>query len=294
MTVIEHAYAKINLFLDVTGRRNDGFHDILSVMHSVSLFDKITLSCEAAEQTSISLSANTPDIPTDDSNIIVRVVREYLSYFGLSAKLEIQLEKHIPIGAGLGGGSSDGAATLRAINKIFGLATDEQLLEIGAKIGSDIPFCLVGGLCLCSGRGEKMQKINTAYSGTFVIAIGEGRISTPKAYAELDAKYSNFVETSCFGIRNEARGAALRLLDEKCDSLIPYNIFEEVTHLDDIKKIKEIMTKNRAEYTMMSGSGPSVFGKFDDINQAKITCEKLRENGFTAFVCHSVYPEADI
>ena len=289
MTVIEHAYAKINLFLDVTGRRDDGFHDILSVMHSVSLCDIITLSCEVAEQTSISLSANTPDIPTDDSNIIVRVVREYLSYFGLSAKLEIQLEKHIPIGAGLGGGSSDGAATLRALNRIFGLATEEQLFEIGARVGSDIPFCIVGGLCLCSGRGEKIQRMNTAYYGNFVIAIGEGRISTPKAYGALDVKYSNFVDSSCSDVRKKV----INLTDNYQGSITPYNIFEEVTGIDDIAKIKNIMTKNKAEHTLMSGSGPSVFGKFLQESDAHDAHKALVDAGYTAFVCHSVYPEED-
>jgi 4-diphosphocytidyl-2-C-methyl-D-erythritol kinase len=291
MTVVEHAYAKINLFLDVTGRRDDGFHDILSVMHSVSLCDKITLSCADSVETSISLSANTSEIPTDDSNIIVRVVREYLSYFGIGAQVKIALEKHIPVGAGLGGGSSDGAATLRALNRILGLATEEQLLEIGAKVGSDIPFCLVGGLSLCTGRGEKIQKINTGYSGTFVVAIGEGRISTPKAYAELDLKFSNFSDAGCSGIRKAARTAALKSLSDDGDLIVPYNIFEEVTCLDDIEKIKEIMTKFKAESTMMSGSGPSVFGVFATELDAKSAADALNKKGFFANYCQSVKGE---
>jgi len=191
VTVLEKANAKINLFLDVTSRREDGFHDIKSVMQSVSLCDYIKLNAELSEVIEISITTNLSDLPLDENNLVYKSAAKYLKHFDITAKIDIDLEKHIPVGAGLGGGSSDAAATLRALNKIFGLATQTELLSMAAELGSDVPFCLVGGTAICTGRGERMEKIQ-GNNYNLVISIGNERVSTPKAYSMLDIKYSNF------------------------------------------------------------------------------------------------------
>lgn len=275
MTVRECACAKVNLFLDVTNRRDDGFHDIKSVMHSVSLSDYLTISAEASDETSVNLITNIEGLSVGEDNLICRAARSYLTRFGINARVDIALEKHIPIGAGLGGGSTDAAATLRGLRRIFGLGSDSDLLQICESLGSDVPFCFVGGTAICTGRGEKMEKLGSP-DYYFVIAIGDERVSTPKAYAALDIKYMNFTPD----------GYTPR---EDVSEL--YNIFESVTDIDDVRNIKEIMTKNGAESVLMSGSGPSVFGIFASEDQAKLAYDALKADSYTAFVARSIGEE---
>ena len=282
MVAYEKAYAKINLFLDVTSRRADGFHDILSVMHTVSLCDDIELSAEIDDKISINISCDDPSLPTDEGNIVYTAVLKFLSFYNIYAKVNIRITKRIPIGAGLGGGSADAAATLRALSRVFEKRDYAALREMASELGSDVPFCLRGGICLCTGRGEKLEPIDSADVSSYVIAIGSSRVSTPKAYAALDDKYDNFLPQR----------------DKKpllnANNPTPYNIFEEVTNFDEIAKIKEIMQKSGAEYTLMSGSGPSVFGRFENDEKAEGACLALREACFTAFSCISVYPEVSL
>jgi 4-diphosphocytidyl-2-C-methyl-D-erythritol kinase len=271
MTVIERANAKINLFLDVTARREDGFHNIKSVMHSVSLCDILTVTAEKGDATEIVITTDVLGLSTGNDNLIYRAAVKYLEYFGIKAAVKINLEKHIPIGAGLGGGSSDAAATLRGMNRIFGLGSLDQLLIMAAELGSDVPFCLVGGCTVCTGRGERMEKIDSPFYH-LVIAIGGERVSTPKAYAALDLKYSDFASDAYMPNEN---------IDEF------YNIFESVTEMDEICRIKELMTKNGAEHTLMSGSGPSVFGVFKNREACEAACRELKKSGFDAHVATS-------
>lgn len=293
MILTEMAYAKINLYLDVLGRRDDGFHDILSVMHSVSLADTLTVSVEDSDVTEITLSTSDPSLPIDESNIVYRAVREYLSYFNISAKVTVTIDKKIPIGAGLGGGSADGAATLRALNRIFRRADLDQLIALASDLGSDVAFCVLGGMSVCVSRGEMFIQLPTSEKMNFVIAIGESRVSTPKAYAALDEMYDNFKAVRNPDVHKNTHRIANMLESDILD--IPnYNIFEDVIRIDEIAKIKEIMTKNGAECVLMSGSGSSVFGRFADTSLADKVCEVLIDSGYTSFVCHSVYPEVEI
>ena len=293
MTVRETACAKINLYLDVTGRRDDGFHDILSVMHSVSLADIINVDANYADRIRINLTTNFTELSVDSDNLIYKAAEKYLRYFDIKANVNIHLEKNIPIGAGLGGGSSDAAATLRALNRIFCKADTEQLVELASELGSDVPFCVLGGMSVCVGRGEMFTQLSTSDKMDFVIAIGESRVSTPKAYAALDELYDNFKTARNPEVHKNTQRIIGMLETDDLD--IPnFNIFEDVTKLNEIAKIKELMTKSKAEYTLMSGSGPSVFGKFASSCDAECACETLRNNGFFAFVCHSVYPEENL
>lgn len=288
MTVIESAHAKINLFLDITGRRPDGYHDIISVMHSVSLCDMLSVSAEKSDRIEILLTTNVSSLPTDQTNLVYRSALAYMSKFGVLAKAKIHIKKNIPVGAGLGGGSSDAAATLRAMNRIFGLASDNELLELAAHIGSDVPFCLAGGTAICTGRGEKVKMLHNRKNMNFVIAIGEDRISTPEAYSRLDEKFGGFIDTYNKTGEDTSDIFITRIENGKNVSDLIYNIFESVTELESIDKIKEMMTKNGAESTLMSGSGPAVFGIFKKMTDAESAGTSLVESGFLAFVCHTV------
>lgn len=294
MTVYEKAYAKINLYLDVTGRREDGFHNIVSIMHSVSLCDFLTVTVELAENTSISINVNFSELPTDNSNLIYQAAALYMSTFNVNAKVKVELRKFIPIGAGLGGGSSDAAATLRAMNKIFGCANRNQLLALAAKLGSDVSFCLFGRLALCRGRGEQIAELFFEPNKIFVIAIGESRVSTPKAYAALDELYDNFSNKVDDKMTHLDDKTIIDLLIGANNDIPIYNIFEQVIKSKEIDEIKEIMIKNGAEYSLMSGSGPSVFGCFTTVETAKKVCKKLNEEGYIAAVATSLNIEEEI
>lgn len=270
--VTEIAYAKINLFLDVTGIREDGFHNIKSVMHTISLSDRLTFEVVPSEEICIELSHNSSALENDQDNLVYKSALKYLSEFHAKTKVLINLEKNIPIGAGLGGGSADAAATLRGLNRIFNLATEEQLFKMAAEIGSDVPFCLVGGIALCEGRGEIISPINEDPELFIAVAIGESRVSTPEAYRSLDEKFEY-----CFAGRD----------DNNCNNKYFYNIFEEITNFSEITEIKENMKKNGAEVTLMSGSGPSVFGIFKNKEEACAAVESLKKQGFDAYYATS-------
>ncbi len=276
MTVKEKAYAKINLYLDVTGRRADGFHDIVTLMHSVSLCDELTLTADYSNKTDITVTSNDKSLEVNENNLIYKSALKYISFFGISATVNVKLTKRIPIGAGLGGGSSDAAATLRAMNKIFGLATSEQLLSMSAELGSDVPFCLYGGCAICTGRGEEISP--ACYSGErqLVIAIGKERVSTPRAYSLLDERYEDFKD----GGRD---GCPFSEADIRA-----YNIFESVINIDEIDSIKEIMVESGAKQTLMSGSGPSVWGSFVNASDAAVAKAALEKQGFAAFNCQLI------
>ena len=273
MVIKEKAYAKINLFLDVIGRRADGFHDVVTVMRSVSLCDDLQLDVSPSDKREICISSDEPSLECNQSNLIYRSAEKYMSHFGISDKLSIRLIKRIPIGAGLGGGSSDAAATLRALNKVYGRASDEQLASIAGEIGSDVSFCLKGGCAICTGRGEKITPISYSFYPYIVIAIGQGRVSTPAAYGLLDERYGDFVE---YNKKSKVYHS----------SRVPlYNIFENVIDLSEVNGIKEIMKKCGAGGVLMSGSGPSVFGGFNSCIKAFLAQKALAKQGYSAYIC---------
>lgn len=276
MTVKEKAYAKINLYLDVLGRRDDGFHDVKTLMHTVTLFDDIILTAIPSDNISVKITSNNSELETNENNLIYKSAVKYMSFFDIKADIQVELLKRIPIGAGLGGGSADAAATLRAMNKMFNCATKEQLLFMAAEIGSDVPFLIDGGYAVCTGRGEKLQQLNNTINRNVVIAIGNDRVSTPHAYALLDEKYGDF------SLHNEEMACL------KQDNLPIYNIFESVICFSDIEKIKNLLAEKGAKNTLMSGSGPSVFGIFDSSDKAECAKSSLEALGFCAYRCETI------
>ena len=293
MTAVkEKAYAKINLYIDVEKLRSDGFHDIITVMHSLSLSDEVTATLVSCSQRKVTLTIDgNKRLPTDAKNLCVIAANAFLERAAIDAEIVIKLNKRIPISAGLAGGSSDAAAVLRALNKLFKRPlTDKVLLELALSVGSDVPYCLIGGTALCKGRGERIERIGSALSLHTVVAVAKEHVSTPQAYKLLDEKYSSFdgsVDHSEPELLNRVcEGAKSGVLDLQR----LYNIFESVIlpSCPGAMMIKERMTELGASFSLMSGSGPSVFGIFPTEESAMMAKTVLEEEGITAFYAHSV------
>lgn len=290
--VKESAYAKINLHLDVISRRPDGFHDIKTVMHSVSLCDDVTVTASPSPVTSVRMSVKGSNfLPTDEKNLAVRAALLYLKSAGLTASVDIRLDKKIPVSAGLAGGSSDAAATLRAMNKLFDrIFSDKALYRMAAELGSDVPFCLYGKTALCEGRGEIITKLPDTLKLNVVIAIANERVSTPGAYAELDREFASFdgsVPTS----GEEYYSALLATLKEgKIPEGNLFNIFEKpvLKNCPKASRIKQLFYELGARVALMSGSGPSVFGIFDDAKKAEAARSALSSQRISAYIAKSV------
>lgn len=281
----EKAYAKINLFLDVCSKRNDGFHDIKTVMQSISLCDELFFLASESEKTEINVVTHGANLPSDNTNLVYRALEEYLKTAHINATVSVEVNKNIPVSAGLGGGSADAAATLRAMNRIFSALDFGQMNECALRLGSDVPFCLIGGTAICEGRGEKIEPLSVSLNDYLVVAIGADRVSTPEAYARLDAVYSDFDGS----VIRDTTGFFDTLTDSLSHSVLPYelyNIFE--TNIDDfaesVTKIKAELKKHGAYTTLMSGSGPSVFGVFKVFEQADSARLALSNLGYTAYV----------
>lgn len=287
MTVKEYANAKVNLYLDVLSKREDGFHDIKTVMHSVKFGDGLVVSAEPAPETTVRISVNgNKFLPTDSRNIAVRAAYLFLERAKLNASVEITMRKRIPVAAGLAGGSSDAAAVLRALNRIYNkLFSISALNSIAAELGSDVVYCLYGRCALCEGRGEVITKIKTNLSQYVVIAIGNEHMSTPVAYKALDAAYSDFDGTRLTGgDEHYAKLIASLKQNAIADDGI-FNVFETaILPMCPIADgIKARLVQLGARAAMMSGSGPAVFGIFDDFDMAKQACFALRNERIKAY-----------
>lgn len=289
LSVHRSAFAKINLYLDVTGVHPSGKHLIQSVMHRVSLCDRVTVSpLEPGEICIICSGEFSPGIPADERNIAYRCAAEFFRVTGIDSGVCIDIEKNIPSGAGLGGGSADGASVLLGLNTLFeaGLSR-EALCSMGARIGADIPFCIMGGCAHCTGVGEVMEAL-PRLSGCIVIAKGESGISTKEAYRLIDGLgMGSFRER----IReNFSRGGDVM---EALGEAGCYNIFERVTDTPDVFRIKRIMLENGAGAAMMTGSGSAVFGVFDGVSAGERAADLLSCMGFWSGV-YMLLPDFEV
>lgn len=286
MTVSQKAYAKINLTLDVVGKRADGYHDLVSVMQRISLHD--TLHASRVEGEGIHLSTDST-LPTDEGNLIVRAAKAYFAASGAPFGVAFSLEKRIPMQAGLGGGSADAAATLHALNCLDGMRfSTERLCEIGAAVGADVPFCVAGGTQLCRGIGERMQPVESRLRAHLAVAMAGEGVSTPRAFADLDALYGDFAIPAGEAEERTARLAvSLERGDLLATSFLLYNCFEEVICpvRPAVGQIKQALLANGALAACMSGSGPAVFGLFESKKAAEAAAEALAQGGVTAFAC---------
>lgn len=276
--IYEKAPAKINLMLDVLHKRNDGFHEVEMVMTMVDLADRLTLHDPGTSR--ISLSSQSGYIPLDDKNLAVRAARLLRQRFGINRGVHMHLEKRIPVAAGLAGGSSDAAAALRGLNRLWelGLSTAE-LEELGAEIGSDVPFCVRGGTALATGRGEKLETIPSPPRCWVVLAKPPINVSTADVYGNLKAA-EIAVHPSASGMREALEQGSFEAV---CGGL--GNVLEDVTLklYPGVARLKQVMENLGADGVLMSGSGPTVFGLVSKEEKAKRICNGLR--GF----CEEVY-----
>ena len=278
MTELFKAPAKINLSLDVVSKREDGYPNIASVFQTVSLYD--SRAVEVSQGNNISIFSDNADMPKDKRNIMWKCAEKILDYAGVKADIKIHIQKNIPSQAGLGGGSSDGAVILKALNKMLDLKLDgKTLCEIGSHIGADIPFFINGGTAYITGIGEIIEPLEHLKDIPIVIAKGSDGISTPEAYRKIDLLETRpLINTA--KLIGGVKLKSLKTIAENCG-----NIFEVVSPVEDIQEIKNIMLENSAECALMSGSGSAVFGLFPDYEKALKCSEILKLKGFFSACC---------
>ena len=258
--VTEKAYAKLNISLDVTARRDDGYHDMLMIMQTVSLCDELTITPE--RDGLVHALTSLPYVPGDRRNLAVRAALKFLELVGDEERgMKIAMRKSIPVGAGMAGGSADAAAVLRALNRAYGAPfTTEELCAAGETVGSDVAFCLRGGTALASGRGEILQPLPPLPPCCFVICKPDFSISTPELFQKLDGA------KLCCHPDTEGLLAALKAqdLDALCRRM--YNVFEDVPdrRMRTICAAKGALLDCGALGALMTGTGSAVFGVFRD------------------------------
>ncbi|SDZ78231.1 4-(cytidine 5'-diphospho)-2-C-methyl-D-erythritol kinase [Selenomonas ruminantium] len=271
MVTVE-ANAKINLTLDILGKRPDGFHEVAMVMQSIGLHDTLTMEKTDGE---IALSINVPWLKADEKNLAWRAAELVRQEYGLTGGVRMELTKRIPIAAGLAGGSADAAAVLKGMNELYNLQMSEaRLCELGAKLGSDIPFCLKGGTMLATGRGEVLTRLADMPETWVVLAKPRISVSTAWAYQNYDEQGAERHPD------NEAIKKAIARGNRKAVAGLLCNVLESVTikKYDVIADYKQMMLDKGAMASMMSGSGPTVFGLARNREQAEAIANVLRQN----------------
>ncbi len=279
-----NAYAKINLGLDITGRRSDGYHDLKMIMQTIDLHDVITIHAipevnGSEEEGNILVTCSDSSLPVDGRNLAFRAAKLLFSEFSITDSLEIDIIKNIPVAAGLGGGSADAAAVLKGVNEFFGLGlSDGELMERGAELGADIPFLINGGTAMAQGIGEILEPLGAPLGLTAIVAVPDIMVSTKEVYEEFDRKEFMGVHPDIDHLK-----AAIEMDDIGCIPEFLGNVLESVTipRYPVIDRIKEIMMSNGAAGALMSGSGPSVFGLFVDDASVERVYNCLEESQIT-------------
>ena len=272
MQIEKKAYAKINLSLDVLRRREDGYHEVKMIMQMIDLFDVLTF--EKREDDQIVISTNKANLPCDESNLIYKAAKTFFeatdSWFGV----DIKLQKQIPMAAGMAGGSSDAAVTFLALNEMAGSPlSKDALMEISVKVGADVPYCILGGTALAEGIGEKLTVLQAPPQSVVLIAKPDIDVPTPFVYKNLH------LET----VTNHPDVDGMQLAIANQDAMGIYdrlgNVLETVTipAYPVIGEIKAEMQKEGAINSLMSGSGPTVFGFFEDAATADKAADAIRE-----------------
>ncbi len=264
------AVAKVNLGLDVLRRREDGYHELRMIMQSIRLHDRITL--ERMDSAGITLQTNLGDLPVDEGNLAYRAAKLLMEECRVGEGLRIGLEKHIPVAAGLAGGSSDAAAVLVGVNRMFALGfSQEELMARAVKIGADVPYCVMRGTALAEGIGDRLTVLPDAPDLHVVLAKPPIAVSTAFVYGNLKA------DKLAVHPDIDAQVQAIRAGDARRMAELMGNVLETVTipACPVIAQIKERMLRAGALNAMMSGSGPTVFGLFEEEEKARRSYEEL-------------------
>ncbi len=274
-----NAPAKINIGLDVLRRREDGYHEVRMIMQSIRLFDRLTLT--RTDMPGIHLTTNLSFLPVNKDNLVYRSASLLMEEFGIEDGLSIHLEKRIPVAAGMAGGSTDAASCMLAMNELYGLGLNKrQLMKRGVRLGADIPYCVLKGTALSEGIGEKLSTIPRMPDCYILIAKPGIHVSTRSVYSALELNDT----TPHPDIDRMIQAMKQRDLKDLCRHM--GNMLETVTipaH-PEIEEIKRCMMANGALGSLMSGSGPTVFGIFDDPDRAKSAKLKCYELPFKCFV----------
>lgn len=286
MTYREPAFAKLNLTLDILGRRPDGYHNLNMVMQSIDLADQVSLTVTAEE--GLAVSADLPFLPQGEDNIAAKAALRFFQQLEQPRPgLAIRLEKSIPVCAGMGGGSSDGAAVLRILRRHFAPDMPQEALEsIAAQVGSDVPFCVRGGTVRAEGRGERMTDLPPLPPCHFVVCKPPCAVSTPELFAQVRVKrlrcHPDGAGMEAALAAGDLEGVAHRL----------YNVFEEVLprRYSQVFEIKRQLLDLGAMASSMTGSGPTVFGMFREEEPARQAAESLRRQFAQTFCAKNTGP----
>lgn len=268
------AFAKINLGLDVLGKREDGYHEVRMIMQTIRMYDQLDM--RKSVEPGIHLTTNKKYIPVDENNLVWRAAKLMMDTCGIMEGVSIHLHKVIPVAAGMAGGSSDAAATLVGMNRLFhcGLSK-EKLMELGVQIGADVPYCVLRGTALAEGIGEKLTVLPPMPDCWILIGKPGISVSTKYVYTALDLN-TDTVHPDIDGMKKALEDGNLYGITERMG-----NVLQDVTipAYPEVERIKEQMKALGAVNAMMSGSGPTVFGIFDNEEKAQEACQKLRESG---------------
>lgn len=268
-----NAYAKINLSLDVAGRLANGYHEVRMIMQTVGIHD--TLKFEKTEG-EIVLSSDAGELPLGEDNLIYKAAKLVRETYGISGGVKVHLEKRIPVAAGMAGGSTDAAATLKAMNLLYDLRlSEEDLCGLGVKLGADVPYCIMGGTALSEGIGEVLTKLAPMPECVLLVAKPDINVSTKEVYQALDSQSVPW-HPDVDGMRQAIEEGRLEGIYSRLG-----NVLETVTVAKHpiVSEIKQEMLENGALGSLMSGSGPSVFGIFDDEEKARAAGECIKKKG---------------
>ncbi len=263
------AYAKINLSLDIIGRRDDGYHEMEMIMQSISLHDELDIGLD--DTGDVSISSDSPYTPCDDRNICYKAAQLFRERYDIQKGVHIDIRKKIPVSAGLAGGSTDAAATLLALRKLCKIwVSDHELEQMSTSLGADVPFCISGGMKLCTGIGEVLERVSLHDASKIYIALimPRGYVSTKDAYMSYDALEAKTIVHP--DTKKLVDGLSRRDIISTCKAYAG-NVLEYARNpmSDRIDEIKSLLVKHGAGYASMSGSGPSVYGLFRDYYSAR-------------------------
>lgn len=282
MKIKVKAYAKINLMLDIVATRTDGYHDLFMIMQSVGVYDTVTV--ERIKGKNITISCNINDIPLDEKNIAYKAADAFFKANKIkNTGIHIDIVKRIPHAAGLAGGSADGAAVIVALNKLYNTGlSDNELCRIGVKIGADVPFCITGGTLLSQGIGDVLSKVKPLRRCYIVLAKPDFGVNTGYAYHQFD-ECGKAHTPDKLGMLCAMQSRDLYQICSKME-----NVFEQFIEVPNRVDIKQIMRDNGAIGTCMSGSGPTIFGIFNDRQSAENAADALTEYAKDICVCMPV------
>ena len=278
----EKAYAKVNITLDVVGKREDGYHLLKMIMQNIDIYDVITIE---KIESGIEITCNKPYVPTDERNLAYKAAKLFKDTFNITSGVSINIKKNIPVAAGLAGGSTDCAAVLKIMNKLFQVNADnEKLMELGVKLGADVPYCINGGTALCEGIGEILTPLKPFKNHIIVLVKPPFCVSTKDVYKNFDlGRVKNHPEThKVITYMNEDN------LYEVAKNM--KNLLENVTLKKHkvISSIKSEMESLGAIKAMMSGSGPTVFAFFDDMMKAQRCYDEMKKKYNDTFITRTV------